>query len=448
MDVAIPPRAWWRYRTEQQSMSLKRYGASFLLSALALLLAGCLTDNDNIDLPEGPLASGLKTIQSAGEARTYYLELPADYTESAEPKPLIIAYHGTAQSHEGWLNGLYSLKDAVGDGAILIYPDAPYNAAAGYRQWDEAKDTAMFEDLLATLPATLRFDPNRIFVTGHSSGAGFADVIGCRYGDRIRAIAPVVGTLTSFSCTGSIAVLNIVGSKDPLVDIATVAHKYWVRYNGLQVDTTVPGAVPPCVDHGAGARDYPVLFCLHEEGDGPTPDNPVSTAHDWPSFAGEAIWNFFSSLDRLAPRPDPPAGGGNEGALGSFDSTMSFTLRFPATIPQPLSGTIVLFPAGTVLPAPAEQPLAFLSLDLPLGTVGPGSEKSYQVPIRYVPFGGPVDFPGSYTAGVFIYVEGGSFPQPAPGVDHAAYAPVDLVDQNTPIVVPDVLDLAPFQTAP
>ncbi len=398
--------------------------------------------------PDPAVTSGLKTISSAGENRTYYLDLPDDYFQTNEAKPLIIAYHGTSLSHEYWLNGFYPLRDSVGDGAILIYPDALFSESAGYTQWEEAKDSAMFEDLLASLPASLRFDPNRIFITGHSSGAGFANVIGCHYGNRIRAIAPVVGTSTDVTCTGAFAVMDIVGSKDPLFNISQVAHEFWVLYNGFEADTTTPGTVPPCVDHAAGSVDYPVLWCAHDEGDGPTPENPVSTAHDWPGFAGDAIWTFFSSLSLLEPRSEAPPGGGNENALGSADTTMSFTLNYPLTMPQPQAGTIVLFPPGTVLPAAGQQPSAFLNLGLTIGAVGPGSQQSYQVPVKFIPFSGPLVFPGSYTAAVFIYVEGGSFPQPAPGVDHAVLFPVELTSQTTPIVVPGVLTLVPFETAP
>lgn len=427
-------------------------GRLVLILVLSALLAACPFDDDDSGsgsrFPDPDLTSGLKTIASAGEDRSYYLELPDDYFESRDPKPLIIAYHGTSLSHEAWLDGTYPLKDAVGDGAILIYPDALFNVSAGYRQWDEAADSAMFEDLLANLPSSLRFDPDRILVTGHSSGAGFANVIGCDYGDRIRAIAPVVGTLTDFTCTGSVAVMNIVGIRDPLASITRVAHEYWVLYNGFEPEVASPGAVSPCVDHSAGQVDYPVLWCEHNEGDAPTPENPVSTAHDWPSFAGSAIWTFFTSLRDLKPRSEPPPGGGNERALGSSDTTLSFTLRYPEGMPKPLSGTVVLFPAGTVLPGRTEQPTAFLNLDLPIGIAGPGSEQNYQVPVTYIPFGGPLVFPGSYTLSVFIYVEGGSFPQPVPGVDHAAFVPVDLTAEADPIVIPGVLTLAPFETAP
>lgn len=436
-----------------------------LLATLPVFLAGCLHDNSdssqNNGFPDTALTSGLKTISSAGEQRTYYLDLPDDYFESAEAKPLIIGYHGTSLSHEDWLNGRYPLRDAVGDGAILIYPDALFSESAGYTQWEDAKDSAMFEDLLASLPASLRFDPNRIFITGHSSGAGFANVLGCHYGNKIRAIAPVVGTLTEFNCVpGAFAVLDIVGSKDPLVNISTVAHEFWVRYNGYRVGITTPGTVVPCVEHAAGpeaggALDYPVLWCQHEEGDLPTVDNPVSTAHDWPTFAGDAIWTFFSGLSRLEPRSEVPPGGGLDGAFGNSDTTMSFTLRYPEGIPPPISataGTVVLFPAGTVLPVMGQQPTAFLSLgfDLgfPPGSLVPGSVKNYQVRVKYTPFGGELVFPGSYTAAVFIYVEGGSFPQPAAGVDHAVLFPVELTDKITPLEIPGELTLEPFHTAP
>ena len=447
-------------------MSVRKTGQIFLLLVLSALLAACPFDNNDSSqsssFPDPALTSGLKHISSAGEDRTYYLDLPDDYFQSAEAKPLIIGYHGTSLSHEAWLDGYYPLRDAVGDGAILIYPDALFSESAGYTQWEDTKDSAMFEDLLASLPASLRFDPNRIFITGHSSGAGFANVIGCHYGNRIRAIAPVVGTLTEFNCVpGAFAVLDIVGSKDPLFNISMIAHEFWVRYNGYKVGITTPGTVVPCVEHAAGpeaagAFDYPVLWCRHGEGEGPTVDNPVSTAHDWPSFAGDAIWTFFSSLSRLEPRSEVPPGGGLDGAFGNSDTIMSFTLQYPEGMPPPISdtaGTVVLFPAGTVLPAVGQQPTAFLSLGfslgLPPGPIAPGTlPKNYQVRVKYTPFGGELVFPGSYTAAVFIYVEGGSFPQPAAGVDQAVLFPVELTDKTTPLEIPGVLTLEPFHTAP
>jgi predicted esterase len=381
---------------------------------------------------------GLKTISSSGNSRDYYLDLPPDYDPHAPLKPLIIAYHGTGGSYERWLD-YYRLREVVGDGAILVYPDARPNAA-GVKQWNFESDFQMFEDLLDQLPPQVRFDPNRIFITGHSSGGGFAHELGCRYGNRIRAIAPDAGSLTTSTCVGSVGVLQIQGAKDSYVPagIGEIAHRYWARYNGFLLNTSGPGVVPECIDHSLGASDYPVQWCLHQEGDGPT-------AHAWPSFANTAIWAFFQSLQPVAPRTDPPPGGGNERAAGGPDTTLSFTLRYPSGMGTPIQVAAVLRPGGTVPPV-SVAPLAFLNLNFP-PDASPGEEHSYVIPIRYQDSGlvevGAITFPGTYTLNFVVYVEGGSFPIPAAGVDYTVYVDADLAARSTPVVIPGVLTLEP-----
>lgn len=402
------------------------------LLALCLLIAGCFDNNSNDVGPQ----TGLQSLSTGGLQRTFYLDLPGDYAAAAAPRLLIIAYHGTGGSHRAWLDD-YRLREVVGDGAILVYPDALPNAA-NINQWDFASDFQMFEDLLARLPAQVNFDASRVFVTGHSSGGGFAHELGCRYGDRIRAIAPVAGSLTATNCVGAVAVLQIHGQYDPLVPIgvAQLGHRFWTLYNGFNLGTRNPGVVPECVEHAPGPSDYPVQWCLHQEGQG-----AGNAAHGWPGFANVAIWDFFRGLSDRAPQAEPPPGGGNERALGNADTTLSFTLRYPSGIPAPLQGVAVLYPAGTRQPI-GEAPLAFLNLNFAPGAVA-GDERSYQIPVQYLGFEG---FPGSYALDIAIYVEGGSFPIPAAGVDQTVLVDVDLVDATTPIVVPGVLTLEPVQT--
>ncbi len=378
--------------------------------------------------------AGLKTMLSAGDNRSYYLDVPVDYDPHGPVKPLIIAYHGTGGTYERWLD-YFRLNQVVGNGAILVYPDARPNAA-GVKQWNFDDDFQMFEDLLAHLPSSIRYDRNRIFITGQSSGGGFAHELGCRYGDQIRAIAPAAGSLTTSTCVGSVGVLQIQGAKDSYVpvSIGQIAHQYWVLYNGFESGVSGPGVVPECIDHSLGASDYPVQWCLHQEGDGPT-------AHAWPSFANAAIWEFFQSLPSLPPRINPPAGGGNARAAGPADTTLSFTLRYPAGMGAPTQAAAVLRPGGT-LPPVTGAPIAFLNLSFPPGA-GAGDERAYEIPIRYQDFGGAVTFPGTYTVNLVIYVEGGSFPIPAPGVDYTLYVDVDLADKTTPVIIPGVLTLEP-----
>lgn len=403
---------------------------------VGLSLAGCLDSNS----PATDLQSGLRQLQSGGAERSYYLDLPADYDPDADPRPLIIAYHGTGGSHEAWLD-TYRLKaDAVGDGAILVYPDARPNAA-GVRQWDFEDDFQMFEDLLEQLPDIVTYDPDRILVTGHSSGGGFSHEIGCRYGDRIRAIAPVAGSLTATTCTGSVAVLQIQGNKDSVVPvgIAELGHNFWVLYNGFDLPLSSPGVQAPCIDHSLGASPYAMQWCLHEEGDGPT-------AHDWPGFASDAIWAFFQALPDAAPRAAPPEGGGNDRVLADADTTLSFTLRYPVDIGPPVSAAAVIVPFGTRQPVTG-APVAFLNLNFAPAAVG-GDERSYQIPVQFLNLGGAVTFPGDYTIEFVVYVDGGGFPIPAAGVDHVALVDVSLTGETDPIVIPGVLDLEVVRTTP
>ena len=106
----------------------------------------------------------------------------------------------------------------------------------------------------------------------------------------------------------------------------------------------------------------------------------------------------------------------------------------------------MLFPPGLLSSAPGQQPAGILSFGFDLGAAVPGSDVTYQVPVRYTDLGRRLTFPASYTAAVFIYVEGGSSPQPAEGVDHAVFFPIEAPDKTTPIVVPGVLTLEPFRT--
>lgn len=409
-----------------------------VLALAVLAAAGCGDDSLSVDPASVPLDSGLRTIRTPDGDREYYLDLPSDYDPDRSPRPLIIAYHGTGLGYEAWLDGTYALKSAVGNGAILIYPDAQPNAV-GTKQWDFATDFAFFAQLLDELPRRLRFDPDRVYVTGHSSGGGLAHELGCRFGDRIRAIAPVAGTLTAVQCTGAVAVLQIQGSRDPLVpaSIGELGRQFWVAYNGFDLDTTGPGIVAPCVDHSLGASAYPVQWCLHDEGSG-------VDAHDWPGFAGQAIWSFFSQLPAVAPGTAPPPGGGNERVLAGSDTTLSFTLRFPVGMGAPVRGAVVLYPGGQRQPVTG-APLAFLNLDFALGGAGPGDERSYQVPVRYQAFGGALSFPGTYAASIAIYVEGGGFPIPTAGVDYTVFVDLPLSDKSSPVLVPGVLELEPVR---
>jgi polyhydroxybutyrate depolymerase len=407
--------------------------------------ASLVEDVESCIAPD-PLTTGLHSIDSAGAERTYYVQLPADYDASGtELKPLIIGFHGSFASHQSWVgpNERYGFVPEVGDGAVMVFPDAAV-LPDGQINWSFETDFLFFEDILAELDRRgLQYDRNKLFVTGHSSGAGMAHEVGCLYGDIVRAIAISSGSLISGgSCVGSVGVIQTQGEADLAVPINTgaAANNFWTLYNGHDPSTSIPGVVSQCVDYsalGLPGEAYPVQWCQHTGG------------HAWTSFNSGAFWAFFSGLADAAPTVDHPPGGGNEAALGDFDTTLTFTLQYPESFPPITSGAISLYP-DDYADGQFRSPSVFLNTDwnpntqAPGGVVTQGSTVTYNlVPIKFFVFGGEFDVSASYKLQFSIYVDGGSRPIPTPGLDLKVLLPIDFVDITTPIVIPEILLVEP-----
>jgi predicted esterase len=392
-------------------------------------------------LPE-VLESGLRTMESGGVERSYYLKLPADYYGTLGEKPLIVGFHGSFGSHTNWIGPgpSYTFVDVVGDGAIMVFPNALPLGTGGVNWNGPAYDYDYFADLVAELKAIgLDYDINQLLVIGHSSGAGMTAEIGCRYGDIVRAIAISSGSLVSNQCIGSVAVIQTQGDADTAVPptIGEVSHHFWVLYNGWDIDMSTAGVAPQCIDHSLlplGSSAYPVQWCSHTGG------------HAWPDFASQAYWDFFSGVPIATPSTDEPAGGGNDRVLADADTTISFTLNYPAEMSSVVAGAITLYPP-TYCRGLFAAPSVFLNASWFPGDVTPGSTVVYDnVPITFFVFG-PGFVPGDYQLQISVYNQGGSQPIPTPGIDHTVLVPLTIADTTTPIIVPtaqDVLVVEPF----
>ena len=416
------------------------------LAALALVVSGCsAADGDSAPAPL--TSSGLQELTSGDLERSYYLDLPDGYDPDGEPLPLVLALHGTGGSHAKWLDDTYNLSAAVGDEAVMVYPEA-LPSAAGTNQWVIERDLPYVADVLDDLGARVTFDPERVLVTGQSSGAGMSHEIGCRFGDRVRAVAPAAGVLTATECTGAVAVIQVQGTSDPVVPfgLAQQTSQFWARYNGLGANATAPGVHPACLQYpGADGNvvadnPHPVHLCTHNEGAG-----EGRKGHAWPSIAGEAIWQTFRSLPPAENSTAAPAGGGNEKVLADADTTATFTLRFPDELPStPTQGAVVVYAPGKVSPTTA--PLAFMTMQFAPGTVAPGEERTYTVPVSYAEFGGEGGFsmPGRFTVMITMHTEGGGYPIPVPGVDLWTMHEHEFTGKKDPVTVPGVLELEPI----
>ena len=133
-----------------------------------------------------------------------------------------------------------------------------------------------------------------------------ANTMGCDRGDRLSAIAPVSGGLVNLfgPCVGKVAAWVTHGSMDDVVDPkqGESVRNNWVKTADCQA-TTMPADLEPCVAEDGCGRD--VHWCLHDGG------------HEWPKYAPDAIWKFFSAQscapsDALHP---PPSASSSSSAL-------------------------------------------------------------------------------------------------------------------------------------
>lgn len=244
-------------------------------------------------------ATGELTIDIDGAPGSYVLSLPAGYDPDV-PLPLGFAFHGAGrtgpQCQAGDCAGFQSVME---NDAALVY----MTSIAGPSWGDDFdRNDAFFVALLDQLLATVCVDENRVFVAGTSSGAHFTNLLGCRHGDRLAAIAPVAGYLPERDgCTGEVAALVIHGVDDPSFPEGVIARDFWREQSGCTEETVPPIAeihdavVAEPESHGCAAYQgcnagVPVVWCEHSEGgyDGST--------HGWPLFGGQQIWDFVSAL--------------------------------------------------------------------------------------------------------------------------------------------------------
>jgi polyhydroxybutyrate depolymerase len=226
-----------------------------------------------------------RTLTVGTDARTYLIDAPAGPAD--RPLPVVLVFHG--------FKGSGASQRAAGFGAlarragfIAIHPDGHEGVrllGTIGRGWDlgvaDSRDLDFVRALLDRLEAERCVDRRRIYATGMSNGAFFANLLGCRMADRIAAIAPVAGGMALPACTPAqpVAVLMIFGSADDIIspDVARGARDWWAHVEGCSGRAERDGCT-----HYDGCR-ADLTYC-----EGPQ-------AHAWPADATDQIWRFFTT---------------------------------------------------------------------------------------------------------------------------------------------------------
>jgi tetratricopeptide (TPR) repeat protein len=133
-----------------------------------------------------------ETIVSEGQKRSYYLYVPKSMTSSSSV-PLIVLLHGS--NHVGLSLAEKWNKLAELEGVIIVAPDSVDSSV-----WSVPKDgPAFLHELVEFIKAKYPINPRRVYLFGHSGGAGFALLMSLYESEYFAATAVHAGDLSKNS---------------------------------------------------------------------------------------------------------------------------------------------------------------------------------------------------------------------------------------------------------
>lgn len=131
-----------------------------------------------------------ESIRSQGVERTYYLFLP-DKVNPATPAPLVVLLHGSGR------NGLSLVEKwkelAKKEGVIIVGPDAV--SSQGWKIPEDGPD--FIHEVVEELKAKYPINTRRVYLFGHSAGAGQALYLSLLESEYFAATAVHAGALNA-----------------------------------------------------------------------------------------------------------------------------------------------------------------------------------------------------------------------------------------------------------
>ena len=256
-----------------------------------------------------------RTLQYQNSTRTWFEHLPAGY-DGSHPVALVVALHGYSDTGDQFAvtTGWEPVADA--GGFIVVFPDGGLTVGGDFG-WNNfvfdgsaPDDVGFLLALINQLENDYRVDPNRIFMTGLSNGAGMTNNFAGVHGSVLAGIGVVSGGwLTGFGVPvsdmqpgGPLAVW--VWGSDPGDDFEngseTMAQEeqdqlqWWIGYDGDGTTPATTAAAPytTSIYPGGGAE---VRYTAY-----------ASDQHAFQPGTAQTIWtDFFSSLSKTSTHPAP-----------------------------------------------------------------------------------------------------------------------------------------------
>lgn len=277
-----------------------------------------------------PTSTRLK-ITSGGSSREYIIDIPADY-DPTHPYRLIFSWHQAYGSDTGNAIGQYPANDgdnfdaknyayfglhreatAAKEPAIFVAP-----GGIGNFPWDFARDSVLFDDLLALVNANLCIDESRVFTTGFSFGAMMSYALSITRQTKLRGAVTMAAANYNLpgeptnSKAGPIAYFGITGMSDgtcPWVnsDSGKTGGKYCVLTHAEDNGCTGPANIQTamvgskkyvCQDFEGCKPGYPVKVCTFDGAHTPSAvADGISGGDDGlKAFVPPLAWKFIAQF--------------------------------------------------------------------------------------------------------------------------------------------------------
>lgn len=245
--------------------------------------------------------TGKHSIMSAGEERTYIIDIPDDY-DMNEPYRLFYTSHWIGGTSEEVRDGdYYSLKPLAAAAEKPVIFIAPQSDGA---TWQE-KDHALFDELLAYAKENLCIDTTRVFATGFSFGGMITYSLSVNHQDDIRAavgLSPAnFNIYVPPKSNEPIAWMQTTGMSDTLTpwvnrDSTTQGSKFIAIEHATNNSCKVPEPLPTwqegdhvCYEFSACGASFPTVACTFDGGHSPTASDSGSDVN----WIAEESWDFF-----------------------------------------------------------------------------------------------------------------------------------------------------------
>lgn len=120
------------------------------------------------------------------------VQLPEGYN-GKDPVPVLIAFHGAGNDNTS-LEGTFN-RNSLSKKYLMVYPNSTSATTSNKTGWNMQADKSRYLELDAALSNDACIDENRVFATGHSSGAQFIVQLLCSGDADFDAIAPVASSV-------------------------------------------------------------------------------------------------------------------------------------------------------------------------------------------------------------------------------------------------------------